>query len=53
MEDKKYLFEVFSKDGHRLMYTNSKNCMYEKSVLTSMLKAGLKLKENGKLIRKI
>lgn len=53
MEKEKYLFEVFLKDGHRLMYTNSVSCVYEKSILNSMIKIGLKLKENGKLIRKI
>lgn len=53
MDDKNYLFEVFSRDGHRLMYTNSVSCVYEKSILSSMIKTGLKLKENGKLIRKI
>ena len=53
MDEQKYSFEVFSKDGQRLMYTNSKECVYDKSILASMIKAGLKLKENGKVIRKV
>ena len=53
MKNEDYSFEVFSSDGRRLMYTNSKDCVYEKTILTSMIKAGLKLKENGKIIRKI
>ena len=53
MINEDYSFEVFSSDGRRLMYTNSKDCVYEKTILASMIKAGLKLKENGKIIRKI
>lgn len=53
MGEEKYSFEVFSRDGKRLMFTNSKECVYEKEILSSMIKAGLKLKENGKSIRKV
>ena len=53
LNEENYSFEVFSKDGQRLMYTNSKECVYDKEILSSMIKAGLKLKENGKSIRKV
>lgn len=32
------------------MYTNSEECVYEKSILINMLRAGLKLKKNGKTV---
>lgn len=32
------------------MYTNSEECVYDNSILVSMLKAGLKLKKNGKVV---
>lgn len=49
-----YSFEVFSKDGRRLAYANcNKDVVYTKSALEAMLRAGMKLKENGKIIRKV
>ena len=45
-----YLFEVFSEDGRPLMFTNDKRAVYSKETLISMIKGGMKLKENGKLL---
>lgn len=53
MDEKTYSFEVFSREGKRLMYTNDKGCIYDRETIKNMIKAGFKFKENGKVLKKV
>ena len=46
------LFEVFNKNGNRVMYTESANCIPTKEQIISMLKSEYKFYMDGKMLNK-